>query len=348
MAVEYSIENQKTNAQFYAAEDQTILDSALRANEWLPHSCTQGTCGTCKIRVLQGEVAHNASPEYTLTAEERDTGLALACTASACSNLVIEPVDQTDDAAPHHPLRDYHGTVVALDDIATGTRRLLIELDEPMKFNAGQYCALDIPGTPISRHYSMANPPSQDQLLEFHVRLTPGGAATAGWIFSSLQPGQKVALRGPLGQFNCFEPRQESTILVGGGTGLAPLKSIVLHALEHDLLPEIYLYHGGRTQQDLYDVEFFEGLSEKYDHFHYRPALSEEQWSGAHGLITDAVLEDFATCRGMAGYICGPPPMVTAAVKAFKRRRMSPRLIFREEFTPTGGNPLPHSTNSPS
>ncbi|MBY6414369.1 2Fe-2S iron-sulfur cluster binding domain-containing protein [Rhodococcus sp. BP-252] len=313
---------------------QSILDATLRGGGWLSHSCTQGTCGTCKVKVLCGTVDHGASPEYTLTAEERERGLALACMASPCTDVVVEPLGVVaDDGTPRYPLRDYEGTVTVLDDIASNTRRLKIRLDAAMEFNAGQYAEILVPGTGVGRQYSMANAPSESRELEFHIKRTDHGIATAGWIFGNLTVGDRVSLRGPLGQFGIVRRHDEPAILIGGGTGLAPLTSIVRHALEHDLLPELYLYHGGRRRDDLYDGDYFRDLERAHPQFHYRPALSEEIWDGACGLVTDVVLADFATCKGLRAYLCGPPPMVDAAVKALKRRRMAPRLVAREEFT---------------
>lgn len=334
MANNYTVRIQGKNSDITVAEDQSILDAALRANEWLPHSCTQGTCGTCKLKVLCGEVRHNESPEYTLTTDERAEGLALGCMATPCSDLTVEPIGGAgDDGIPHFPLRDYQGTVTVLEDIAANTRRLVVEVDTPMLFNAGQYVELIVPGHNVGRQYSLANPPTETRSLEFHVKLTTGGLATDGWIFGPMQVGDRISLRGPLGQFNLVKQQDEAAILIGGGTGLAPLKSIVQHALAERLVPELYLYHGGRRQEDLYDVDFFRDLAQQHEHFHYRPALSEEQWDGAMGMVTDVVLDDFSSCKGMSAYLCGPPAMVEAAVKALKRRRMAPRLIFREEFT---------------
>lgn len=319
--------------------DQSILDATLRSGAWLSHSCTQGTCGTCKVKVLCGTVDHGESTEYTLTQDERSTGKALACMARPCSDVVIEPLGgAVDDGTPRHPLRDFEGTVTVLDDIAANTRRLKVRLDTPMEFNAGQYAEIIVPGHGVGRQYSMANAPSEPNELEFHIKRTEGGIATAGWIFDGLTIGERITLRGPLGQFGITARHDEAAILIGGGTGLAPLTSIVRHALVGDLLPELYLYHGGRGRDDLYDVEYFRDLEQQYPQFHYRPALSEGTWDGACGMVTDVVLEDFATCKGLRAYVCGPPPMVEAALKALKRRRMAPRLILREEFTPSAAS----------
>lgn len=335
MSQTFSVHVPGQEAPVTVATGQSILDAALRANVWLPHSCTQGTCGTCKIRVTGGTVSHNNSPECTLTHVERVEGFALGCMATPTSDLTIETVRAVDTTITHHPLRDYRGTLVGLDDIAVDTRRLIVELDQDMLFHAGQYCEFIVPGTGAARQYSMANPPSESRRLEFHIKRTPGGQATDGWIFGALKVGDLISLRGPLGQFHLVAARDEAVVLIGGGTGLAPLKSIVRHALDHALVPELYLYHGGRRYCDLYDVEYFQTLATDHSNFHYRPALSEEAWDGATGLVTDVVGSDLTSCRGMSAYLCGPPAMVGAAMKVLKRRRMSPRLIFREEFTPS-------------
>lgn len=320
--------------------DQPILESFLRDGVWLPHSCTQGTCGTCKMKVLEGEIDHRGSSEYTLTHDERQAAIALGCQATPRSNLVLEPLEQLnpDESVVRHPLKDITGTVVALDDIARDIRRLVVELDEPMNFNAGQYAEIKVPGTDVARQYSMANPPSQTDRVEFHIKRTPGGIATDGWMFKNMQRGDRIELKGPLGNFGINTPQEEPALLIAGGTGLAPLKSIVQHALSGELVPQIYLYQGGRTQRDLYDTEFFEQLEQHYERFTYRPCLNEENWDGAMEMVTDVVLDDFSSCKGLSAYLCGPPPMVKAGMKALKRRRMAPRKIFREEFFDASDN----------
>jgi phenol hydroxylase P5 protein len=332
----HSVRLKTLGAETLCGADQPVLDAFLRENVWLPHGCAQGTCGSCKLRVIEGEVDHGAAPEFTLTTDERAEGLALACQARPRSDLLVEPLaDIADDGVVRHPLRDVVGTVAELTDIARGTRRLVIDLDEPIPFTAGQYVELTVPGTELRRQYSMANPPSETSRLELHVRHTPGGAATDGWIFAGMAVGDRVDVRGPLGVFGVGRPQDEPAILIAGGTGLAPMKSIVLAALAEGLVPEIWLYHGGRTEADLYDGDVFRELEGRHPDFHYRPCLSEQEWDGASGLVTDVVLADFTSCKGMSAYLCGPPAMVEAGAKVLKRRRMAPRLIFKEEFTDT-------------
>jgi phenol hydroxylase P5 protein len=179
----------------------------------------------------------------------------------------------------------------------------------------------------------MANPPGEPGRIELQIRRTPGGLGTDGWIFKNLAVGDTVQLSGPYGRFFHREARTEPAILIGGGTGLAPLKSIVRHVLETGLPQRLYLYQGARTQADLYDVEFFRALEAEHDgQFTYRPCLSQEEWDGPRGLVTDVVAADFETCRGHTAYLCGPPPMVEAALKTLMRKRLFPKDIYREDF----------------
>jgi len=217
--------------------------------------------------------------------------------------------------------------------VARETRRLLIDLDHEIAFNPGQYVTIEVPGTGQTRTYSIATPPAEPRRIELQIRRTPGGLATDGWIFKTLEAGDRLQMSGPYGRFFLREARTEPMILIGGGTGLAPLKSIVRHVLEGSLPHRLYLYQGARTQADLYDVDVFRALEEEHpDQFTYRPCLSEGDWDGPTGLVTDVVAADFESCKGHTAYLCGPPPMVEAALKALMKKRLFPRDIYREDF----------------
>ena len=247
--------------------------------------------------------------------------------------MTIEADVEVEEGVTHHPVRDYVGTVVQLDDIARQTRRLVIDLDQEMAFNPGQYVSIEVPGRAVTRTYSMGNPPHEPGQIELQIRRTPGGIGTDGWVFKTLTKGDTVRLAGPFGRFFLREARTEPAILIGGGTGLAPLKSMIRHVLERGLPHRMYLYQGARTQADLYDVEFFRGLQDQHpDQFTYRPCLSDEEWDGPTGMVTDVVDADFQTCRNHTAYLCGPPPMVEAALKTLMRKRLFPKDIFREDF----------------
>ncbi|KAA9166455.1 2Fe-2S iron-sulfur cluster binding domain-containing protein [Amycolatopsis acidicola] len=320
--------------QVDCAAGQTLLDACLRAGVWMPNSCNQGTCGTCKLQVLSGNVDHGLSPVDTLTCDERAAGLALACQARPVSDVEVG----SDSGRATHPLRDLSATVLQVADIARDTRRVLLGLAEPLAFEAGQYVELVVPGSGARRQYSLANTADEDKVLELHVRRVPGGVATDGWLFDCLAVGDRVEATGPLGDFH-LPPEAEDDggpmVLIGGGTGLAPLAGIARTALARHPEREVLLYHGVRGTADLYDADRFAELAAEHAGFRFVPVLSDEAdplYRG--GFPTDAFAEDVTSGRGWSGWLCGPPAMVEAGVKAFKRRRMAPRLIHREKFTP--------------
>lgn len=316
--------------------DQPILDACLRAGVYLPHACTHGTCGTCKLQVLDGDIEHNDASDFALLEFERNEGMALVCVATPSSDVTVEADVEVEEGVVHHPVQDFTGTVVTLEEIARETRRLVIDLDAEITLNPGQYVAVEVPGSGQTRTWSVASPPSETGRVELQIRRTPGGLGTDGWVFKNLAVGDSVTFSGPYGRFFLREARPEPMILIGGGTGLAPLKAIVRHVLETGLEQRMHLYQGARTEADLYDVDFFRDLAAKYpDQFVYRPCLSEaagNDWDGGTGMVTDVVDADFPTCRGHTAYLCGPPPMVEAALKTLMRKRLFPKDIFREDF----------------
>lgn len=329
-----------TTSSVDCGDTQRLLDAFLRNGVYLPNSCNQGTCGTCKVKLLSGRVDQPTPPETVLSAEDQAAGYVLACQSTPCSDARIEvPLDV--GSGPRHPLRDLTGDVREIREIADHTVALRVGIDGPLEFSAGQYIEILVPGSCEVRQYSMANPPSQSDVLEFHIRRVDGGLATDRWIFDSLEHGHRIEMRGPWGDF-VHDPEADGPMaLLAGGTGLAPLKSIALHALSIDPQREIHVYHGVRRRNDLYDVDFWEELAARHAGVHYTPCLSREQGYGRHGYVGDILVEDHATLRGWSAYLCGPPAMVDAAIKACKRRRVPGRSIHREKYTPA---PTPTAT----
>ena len=312
---------------------RTVLEAFLRNGNWMPNSCNQGTCGTCKIKVLDGELDHRNSPEETLTPDELAAGFVLACQATPCGDVVFEA--PADESSATHVLRDIVATVAEVRDVAADTRKVFLIVDEPFEFSAGQYVEVTVPGTDLRRQYSLANPPSEAKQLELHIRRRPGGVA-GEWVFDRIEVGERVAVTGPYGDFTLDPEGAGPIALLGGGTGLAPLEGIVRQALS--LVPDrqILLYHGVRTCADLYDADFLRELETRHPGFRYITCVSRESGGDREGYVTDAFLEDVASAKEFTGYICGSEAFVEASVKAFKRRRMSPRRIRRERFTAAG------------
>ena len=332
----YTVRIESLDREIECRDDQNILDACLRAGVWMPHACTHGTCGTCKVDVLDGEVNHQDASAFALMDFERNEGKTLICTATPESDVTIDADVEAEEGVEFHPVKDFVGTVSALEDCARETRRVVVDLDQDIVFNAGQYVQVRIPGDDdVNRSWSVASPPGQPNQIELNIRRTPGGRGTDGWVFKDLEVGDTVQITGPYGRFFFRQARENPVIMIGGGTGLAPLKSMVRHALENETGQTIYLYHGVRGQADLYDGEYLRELQDEFpDQFHYRPCLSDEQGveGTSSGLVTDVVMEDFETLRGHVAYLCGPPPMVEASLKMLIKKRLFPRDTYREDF----------------
>ncbi|NLW98614.1 MAG: 2Fe-2S iron-sulfur cluster binding domain-containing protein [Actinomycetales bacterium] len=348
MAETYTVTIEPLGKAVECREDQSILDACLRAGVWLPHSCTHGTCATCKCDILDGAIDHGEASSFALMDFERDEGKLLTCCARPRSDVTIEADIDVDDDVEMHPVEDFTGIVVDKTLIATDTVRLVVELDRDIAFNAGQYLKFVVPesesGPQCDRTWSIASPPTDRRHVELHIRLVPGGRGTEGWVFKDLEVGSPVTLSGPYGRFVLHTGADNHAIMVAGGTGLAPIKSMIRHGLENGAYEgDLTLYQGARSRAWLYDVDVFQELADKFEQFTYRPCLSEETAeevaaSGddparyAYGLVTDVIAADHASLSGCKGYLCGPPAMVEAALKTLMSKRLFPRDIYREEF----------------
>jgi len=317
-------------------EGQTILDAALRAGVWLPHACCHGLCATCKVDVVDGEVEQgNASP-FALMDFEREEGKALACCATPTSDLVIEADIEEDPDAEVHPVEDYVGKVVAIDELTPTAKRVVIELDHDLEFQSGQYINLQLPEMDAPRAFSLANPPMEKRLVELNIRLVPGGEATT-YIHEKLTVGEEVKVTGPYGRFFVRKSAPENMLFLAGGTGLSSPKSMILELLEQQDSREITLIYGARNLPELYYQDLFSELAEKYTNFTYIPALSEprdeDDWTGATGFVHEVAKQHFDNdFRGWKAYMCGPPPMIDACITTLMQGRLFERDMYMEKF----------------
>jgi phenol hydroxylase P5 protein len=336
VAREYTVTVDPLGREVACREDQTILDACLRAGVWVPHSCTHGTCGTCKADLLSGDVDHGEASGFALMDFERDEGKLLLCQACPRGDITIEADVEVDEDLRLSSVRDLTGTVVEIADLARDIRLVRIALDEPLQFAPGQYVSLRVPGSSASRTYSMANPPSEDRVLELHIKRTEGGLASDGWVFSTMTVGEKVQLSGPYGRFVFRRSRSEPAIMIAGGTGLAPILSMIRDVYSDPTSDHvIHLYQGARTRDDLYGFDELQALAKQHpDRFHYHACLSggEDVPGARHGRVTEVLGEDFPRCAGHVGYVCGPPGMVEDSMRLLMGRRLFPRNIYREDF----------------
>lgn len=291
---------------------QTILEAALAQGVPYPHGCRSGNCGACKSRLISGEVDMSPHSEFALTDEEKAQGLVLACRAVPWEDVELEWLGEDDVIA--HPLRKLTCRVASVDSMTHDIKRVRLDVvaGGPYLFSAGQFASVTFDGQP-ARDYSMANLPS-DPILEFHIREVPGGAVSA-YVQNSLAVGDEVRVEGPFGASWLRETHRGPVLALAGGSGLAPIKSIVEHALAQGMEQNIHLYFGVRDERDLYLEDRFDDLCAKHANLKFTPILSDP--SGATGRRTgflhDAVRQDFDDLDGAKVYLAGPPPMVEAA-----------------------------------
>lgn len=332
----YQVTVEPTGDIIDVEEGQTILDAALRQGVWLPFACGHGTCATCKVQVLEGEGDVGNASTFALMDMERDEGKVLACCCIPETDMVIEADVDVDDDFAGYPVLDFIGTVTEMTTLSPTIRGIQFELDKPMQFQAGQYINLNIPGVEGSRAFSIANKPSDASYLELHVRLVPGGSGTT-YLHEQLEIGDTLDLSGPYGQFFVRKSDAQGAIFIAGGSGLSSPQSMILDMLEEGDNRSITLLQGARNLSELYNRELFESLAREFDNFTYIPALNapqaDDNWQGFTGFIHEAAKEHFnGRFDGNKAYLCGPPPMIDAAITTLMQGRLFERDIHMERF----------------
>jgi len=319
------------------SEGQTILETALRAGIYLPHGCTHGVCSACKVEVLEGIVDFGDASEFALLDCERDEGKCLACCARPLTDLVIEADIELDPDARRYPVQDYEAVVTSVRDISPKIKSIFLALGgQGMRFQAGQYINLHLPGLDSARAFSVASPPSSPNIIELNVAFVQGGEGT-GYLHSDLQVGDTVSFSGPYGRFYLRTSRPEPIIFLAGGSGLSGVKSMVMELVEKNDRRPITLIFGARNQDGVYYRELFEQYAQEHDNFRFILALD----SGAAGLPGDVKsgrIHEVAKAHfggkfeGYNVYVCGPPQMVDACITTLIQGRCFERHLFVENF----------------
>lgn len=298
----------------------TVLESALAQGVPYPHGCRSGNCGACKSRLESGEVELSPCSPYALTDAERADGLILACRAVPWSDAAVTWLDVDDVVI--HPQRQLTCRVAEIAPLTHDIKhlRLAIEAGGPFTFSAGQYASLRFAGLP-ARDYSMASRPDE-AMLEFHIRRM-GPASASAYVADKLKPGEKVIVEGPYGSSWLREKHTGPIVAIAGGSGLAPIKSIVETALAQGMRQPIHLYFGARDERDIYLEPHFRALAAQHGNLSYTPVLSEPSTRTARriGFVHDAVAADLADLDGAKAYLAGPPVMVEAATALLAEAR---------------------------
>ena len=324
-------------------EDQTILRAAAEQGVQLMHGCKEGQCAACKSFVLEGEdIELDKYSTFALPDFEREEGQTLLCRAHAYEDLVIELLNYDEEIIRGGlPLRTGTVEVVSNEAVTHDMRHLVVRLMEPeeIKFFPGQYMDFKVPGTDESRSFSMANTPSRDGLFEFVIKIYPGGLFSEH-LAEKVEVGDHLQVEAPFGTFTLRESRTSDLLFVGGGAGMAPMLGLLRSMAERGVERKVTFYYGARGLRDLCFTEELAELGGRLTDFTYVPALSEpaadDDWSGATGLITEVVKSRESGLEGVDAYVCGPPPMVDAAIATLTALGVRENQIFYDKFTTTG------------
>lgn len=316
---------------------ETLLEAGLRAGIPLAFDCRSGACGLCRCTVLNGRVEHGAYQPSALTQAMRAHGEALMCCAVPLEDVEID-VEELPGVAGS-ALAPFDAQVVRMERLSADVMMLTLAPPEGHRidFVAGQYLNVLLDDGE-RRAFSFANAPHNNELIELHVRLIPGGRFTTH-VFTHMKVGDAVRLEGPFGQFVLHDSRQP-ILFIAGATGFAPIKSIVEDAFARGLKRPMWLYWGVRKRGDLYALDLAQQWQREHANFHFVPVLSEpdpqDGWTGRTGLVHEAMLADFPDLREHEVYVCGSVKMVEAAVPAFLAQGLGEGFCFTDAFAPSG------------
>ena len=321
----------KFHRSFTAAPGQSLLDAALGASLNLPHSCKGGNCGSCRARLLEGEVHYPNGRPLGISDAEVAEGWVLLCQARALTDVAIEafePMSPEEILTKRLPARIERVARLSHDVMGVYLR---LPAAERLTFEAGQYIDIMLPRG-RRRSFSIASPPHDSRLLELHVRRVAGGEFSES-LFAADQRSALLTIEGPLGQFR-YRAGASPMMLVGGGTGLAPLLSILRHVIENGIQRDLTIHWGVRSERDLYADSTLQALLERAPSMRYVPVLSEPsaEWRGARGWVHEAALRDVASLETHDVYAAGPPAMIEAVRREFALRGGDPSRLFFDSF----------------
>ncbi|MEO8807930.1 MAG: 2Fe-2S iron-sulfur cluster-binding protein [Burkholderiaceae bacterium] len=308
-----------------------LLQALQAAQVPMSYSCMAGRCGTCRCKVIDGEVLDGGQEQQ----RPLDGGDAyvLACRTYITESCTIE-IPEPDEVVVH-PARIVKATVISIEDMTHDIKRLRLKPAKPVEFSPGQYVQLQF--TPEhARPYSMAGLDG-DGNFEFHVRLVPDGRVT-GYIARDLKPGDAVRVSGPLGSAYLRRKHEGPMLCVAGGTGLAPILSILRGAVSEGMRNPIHLYFGVRSPRDVYGLAWLEQLQAEHPELKTHVVVS----SGGNpatqrcGLVTEAIEQDLGDLSGWRAYLCGSPPMVEASMLLARRKGIAAEHVHADAFYTQG------------
>ncbi len=332
---EYKVSLSPSGNQFTVGADETILEAALRQGIGLPYGCRNGACGSCKCKLAAGSVDYGTYQERNLRPEEKAAGKLLPCVAKPLGDLTLEvkEIGGIGDLT----VRTLPCRVEKVEKPAADVAVLYLKLpqQERLQFLAGQYIDILLKDG-RRRSFSIANAPHHDQFLELHIRKVADGFFT-NYVFNEMRDRAILRFEGPLGSFFLREDTDKPIIFMAGGTGFAPIKAVIEHALHKHIDREMVLYWGARTLADLYMPQLPAQWAKENPNFTFIPVLSDpapaDAWVGRTGFVHQAILDDFPSLAGYQVYACGAPPMIDIGRETFVQRGLDEDDFFADSFT---------------
>ncbi|WP_228001910.1 NADH:ubiquinone reductase (Na(+)-transporting) subunit F [Nocardia australiensis] len=340
----HRIRFEPVDLEIEVTEDETILDAAFRQGVSLMHGCREGQCSACKSFLLDGDVQMDRYSTFALADYESEEGYVLLCKSHAYSDCEIELINFDEDELHNAvPLQQVRTRVIELAPLTNDIVSLKLAPLEPgrYEFKPGQYSEVLIPGTDEHRSFSMATTPATPGVIEFIIKCYPGGRFSA-LLTDGLVVGDELVLHGPYGSFTVKPDATRDIVCIGGGAGMAPILSLLRHLAEIESPRRVRFYYGARTVNDLFYLPEIAELATGSADFDFVPALSEEtaaDWDsigvrdGDFGFVTDVVDRREADLTDADIYLCGPPPMVDAALALLDSKGVARERIHFDKFT---------------
>ena len=319
-------------------KNESLLQSALSAGIDFPHSCKVGTCVQCRCKLTEGKVKAIRDFSYVLSVEELQAGYILACQARVKPGEHIRVEVELEAGRPKYAKQQFAGEVTAVETLTHDIKALTLKIPVKLEYVAGQYAELSLPEFDRPREYSFAaaaQPGGSNELL-FYIRHMPGGRFT-DWLFSADRVGETIQVEAPTGDFWLRDSAQP-LLMVGGGSGLAPLKSIIEDAVQRGVKRDLVFLFGARAQRDLYAMDELNKLGESWQgQFEIVPVLSDEAvesgWQGLQGFVHTAITtEVISDLSSRHAYLCGPPVMIDAAITVMNAAGIHSDHIHYDKF----------------
>ncbi len=313
-----------------------LLSTLMEEGIFIPSACGgRGSCGLCKVKVTRGAGQYLPTELPWISEEEKAENIRLSCQVKVKNDLEIWIPEEL------FSVKEFRARVTKIVDLTHDIKEITLGLLEPQEisYKAGQFIQLKIPSyelteEPVYRAYSMSSSPSNPHAIELMIRYVPNGISTT-YVHQYLKEGDEMVFNGPYGEFYLRDTERE-IIFIAGGSGMAPIKSILMDMAERGINRRTRFFFGARTKRDLFHVKEMRELEERLPNFQFIPSLSaplpEDDWKGESGLITDVVDKHMESGDNVEAYLCGSPGMIDACVKVLTKNGVPEELIYYDKF----------------